>query len=239
MGYRRYRAAKTLDIMAPAKPVLLELAQIAGDFHGTAWPSQQSLADATGYNIRTIRRALKELVSKGHVKESGWHFYKRQENRTRRYVVLPTFDTETGELEPDSQSSSTDKSNRTGMRLEPDTESLEPDSQSDKGLSKVVSSSKAATALVSETDGKLIREVWDYHQDVFDKNETFTPRRKEQGIRVLLRLQKNGRDPVESMKDVIDLAKKKTTEGKAYFSEWHAIFSDEETFGSLLYELNE
>ena len=37
MGYLRYRAAKSLNLMAPAKPVLLELAQIAQDFHGDEW----------------------------------------------------------------------------------------------------------------------------------------------------------------------------------------------------------
>lgn len=46
---------------APAKTVLFALVSYAND-EGEAWPSQETLSEATGYGLTTIKKAIKELL---------------------------------------------------------------------------------------------------------------------------------------------------------------------------------
>lgn len=46
---------------APAKTVLFALVSYAND-EDQAWPSQETLSEATGYGLTTIKKAIKELV---------------------------------------------------------------------------------------------------------------------------------------------------------------------------------
>jgi hypothetical protein len=84
--------------------------------------------------------------------------------------------------------------------------------------------------------GKQLLSVWKYHLQAFDKKEKFTSVYKKQGLAVLRRHIELGHDPVKRMTSVIDLAAKKVTEGKAFFSKWYAIFGKEETYRSLWQE---
>ena len=60
MGKAARDWAYTADIRAPAKPVLVALSEHADD-SGRCWPSLSRLADMTGYDVRTVRRAVRAL----------------------------------------------------------------------------------------------------------------------------------------------------------------------------------
>src|SRR5690606_38637883 len=54
------------------KFVLLSLADHAND-EGACWPSQSTLADATGYSERRVKMAIQWLCDNGHISiEKGW-----------------------------------------------------------------------------------------------------------------------------------------------------------------------
>jgi pyocin large subunit-like protein len=67
MNFKAYRWAKSLKIKnAAQKAVLVALAGFA-DKDGFAWPSQDSLAEATSLTGRTVRAALKALEAQGYI----------------------------------------------------------------------------------------------------------------------------------------------------------------------------
>jgi len=95
---------KLNKLSSTAKFVLLALANHADD-NGKCWPSQQKLSEATGFNERTIRRALAELEQGGYIEVSK---EEHEDGHSRRvYIINPDgrpgcdeADTESGS-EPD------------------------------------------------------------------------------------------------------------------------------------------
>lgn len=66
MSFELYRWAKGRKGLPPCeKAVLLAIADRTNDEKGIAWPSQDTLADDTGYERSTISRACKSLRDKG------------------------------------------------------------------------------------------------------------------------------------------------------------------------------
>lgn len=60
MSYQATNWAYGLELKAPAKPVLVALADMADEAH-TCFPSQARLAHMTGFDQRTVRRAIAQL----------------------------------------------------------------------------------------------------------------------------------------------------------------------------------
>lgn len=93
-----------------------------------------------------------------------------------------------------------------------------------------------ATASPSEMEEKELLSIWNYYLDAFDKDETFTPQRKKQGLERMRELGAAG--TANWMSAAIDMAKE-LSEKKTFFRDWHCIFGKKDTFASLLQQYEE
>jgi hypothetical protein len=85
-----------------ARLVLLAIADNAGHDGRDAWPSQETLARKCRVSVRTVRRAIKELVDLGELevqKYAGPVVDGRDGRRTHRYVIHKMADNLTGNPE--------------------------------------------------------------------------------------------------------------------------------------------
>lgn len=78
MSYKATNWAYGVAIKAPAKPVLVALADAADEAH-SCFPSQQTLASMTGFDERTVRRAIGSLEAIGAISRE-----RRHDSRGRR-----------------------------------------------------------------------------------------------------------------------------------------------------------
>jgi hypothetical protein len=62
---------RQIGLRAPPKLVLFALADCADWSTWVAHPSQPWIVEFTGHNIKTVERALKELVEKGLIEDTG------------------------------------------------------------------------------------------------------------------------------------------------------------------------
>lgn len=67
MAFHHHKQIANLDCTATEKAVLNALALFA-DVKGVCWPSQHTIAEASGVSDRTVRRALRALENKGYVR---------------------------------------------------------------------------------------------------------------------------------------------------------------------------
>lgn len=66
MSFDCYRWAKSQKgLSPPEKAVLVTIADYFNDKEGSAWPSQNTLAEETSYSRATVHRACKSLMQKG------------------------------------------------------------------------------------------------------------------------------------------------------------------------------
>ncbi len=76
MAFHHHKKIASLDASSSEKAVLRALADYA-DHHGKCWPSQETLAEVTGYARETVSRVLKRLVAKGMLRKTTTQFSNR------------------------------------------------------------------------------------------------------------------------------------------------------------------
>lgn len=65
MSWIAVREVWKLNLPPTEKFVLLAIADFSNDKKGIAWPSQNTIANKTGYSRQTVNRAIKRLCAKG------------------------------------------------------------------------------------------------------------------------------------------------------------------------------
>lgn len=90
---------------SPTEGVQRSVVESLGDFadeHGVAWPSVETLAEATGWGVRAVQKALKALVEAGVLKREIDYVraYRKPGAHTTAYRLVVTLCRHAGEPDP-------------------------------------------------------------------------------------------------------------------------------------------
>lgn len=243
MSYHATKFVLRLRNLTPTeKAVAHSLAYHAHKDGTESYPSMQTIADEAGIKHRqAAQRIVVRLEEKGVIvpttekkggRSAATHYRLNMQKRNLTVAVSQGQNCNPTVAVSDSENCNSDRCETATL----ETENCNSPVARKVRVKEVVKNAGAATEFLSEAEGKEFLSVWKYFLQAFDKEEKLSSAYKKQGLAILRRHKELGHDPVRNMASVIDLAAKKVNEGKAFFSQWHAIFGKEDTYRSLLEE---